>query len=355
MKNEKQSWNPVLNKFLEIKQTFINTFGKEMLWEYPDSDSPAEETCLEYWVRLLDIPEYTTLLKPLQINEKDNKLLIRYANFWSAVEVENEKDEKVTAANFWDVYDGFYRECRSVVLDSINDCLIITPFKKFRNLNEAEECSLEVVQELIKNASCIEISEKLDGSMQCARYYEGDYLLTGAQAVDVNNSWRLQDGYELLDSLPGYKNMLEDYPEDTHIFESITMRDAHVVKYTKDQEGLYLIGIRNVHTGKEASYAEVLARAKEYNIPSTKVFTKTLDEVLSELDDKQSNEAEGFVVNIDGFKIKIKYNDYCQMHRVLGELSSINLVIKQIADNTFDDFISMELRTRYEDQHFSLL
>jgi len=176
--------------------------------------------------------------------------------------------------------------------------------------------------------------------MQSARYYEESYLLTGSQRVDVNKSWRLQDGYDLLESLPGYYEMLKDNPEDTHIFESITMKDAHVVKYTKDQEGLYLIGIRNVNTGEEASYAEVLARAKKYNIPSTKVFTKTLDEVLSELDDKQSNEAEGFVLNIDGFKVKIKYNDYCQMHRILDKISSINLVIKQIADGTFDDFIS---------------
>lgn len=61
---------------------------------------------------------------------------------------------------------------------------------------------------------------------------------------------------------------------------------------------------------------------------------------MSELDDKKSDEAEGFVVNIDGFKVKIKYNDYTYIHKALSKLSSINLVIRSIADDKYDDLLS---------------
>lgn len=48
----------------------------------------------------------------------------------------------------------------------------------------------------------------------------------------------------------------------------------------------------------------------------------------------------GWVVNIDGRKVKIKCDDYVSLHRMLDKLSSVNLIIESIADNKFDDLIS---------------
>lgn len=134
--------------------------------------------------------------------------------------------------------------------------------------------------------------------------------------------------------------MLKDFPNETFVFEYISQKDAHVVKYSKEQEGLYLIGIREVITGTERPYCIVHRFAKAFNIPTAIIFDKTLDEVVSELDEKKSSEAEGFVLNIDGFKVKIKYNDYVNMHKVLSSISSINLIIKSIADGNFDDVLA---------------
>ena len=142
--------------------------------------------------------------------------------------------------------------------------------------------------------------------------------------------------------------MLQDYPDYTFIFEYISVKDAHVVKYTKEQEGLYLISIRDVNTGKEFDYKTVISFAEKYNIPTTKIFNKTLSQAMLELDDKTSDEAEGFVINIDGYKVKLKYNDYCQIHRILSKTASANVVIKSIADGTYDDLIS-KLPMAYHD------
>ena len=92
----------------------------------------------------------------------------------------------------------------------------------------------------------------------------------------------------------------------------------------------------------------MLDYAKKYNVKTTTLFVdKTLDEIMESLDDYKSNEKEGFVLNIDNFMVKIKYNDYVAMHKILSQISSINLIIKAIGDGIFDDFIS-KIPTSYK-------
>ena len=107
-----------------------------------------------------------------------------------------------------------------------------------------------------------------------------------------------------------------------------------------ENPGLYLTGIRDNETGREYTYEKVLKIADEYKIPSPIKFNKTLDEILNELDAKKAAEAEGFVLNIDGLKVKVKYNDYVKIHRASIEGGRMNSVIKALADGTFDDFYS---------------
>lgn len=344
------SWNPVLNKFIEIKNEYKRRFGY-ITYYYTEGTTSETKTCIERWVEELNgiepfdqYSEYADLLSCLELNQHDNFLLIRYGRYSNIYdnEVENSGDD------FWDRYNGFYRECRSVVMDIVNDCLVLSPFKKFFNINEREKTSLDNIQNKITKAKTVEFSDKLDGSMQSATWYNGEIVMAGSQAINPANSWRLQDGYKMICELPGYELMLKDHPNATFIFEYISLKDAHVVKYTKEQEGLYLIGIRSNTTGMEFSYKAVIETAKMYNIPTTEVFDKTLGQLMNELDDKSSDEAEGFVINIDGYRVKLKYNDYVHIHRALTKLSSINLIIRSIADGQYDDLLA-KLPMAYHD------
>ena len=338
------SWNPVLNKFIEIKNEYQNKFGY-IEYNYTEGYTDETETCLERWVSELKNPEYDDLLSCLELNQHENMLLIRYGRYSNIYDGEVE----ASGEDLWDRYDGFYRECRSIVIDVVNDCIILSPFSKFFNINELEETSLENIQKRIDNANTIEFSDKLDGSMQSARWYNNKIIMAGSQAINPANSWRLQDGYRMLNENPRYKEMLKKNPNFTFIFEYISLKDAHVVKYTKEQEGLYLIGIRNVLDGRECNYKSVIDIANKFNIPTTKLFDKTLEQVMSELDDKSSDEAEGFVINIDGYKVKLKYNDYVHIHKALSKLSSVNLIIRSIADDKYDDLLA-KLPVAYHDQ-----
>lgn len=324
------SWNVVLNKFIEIKNRYIKEFGESNLWDYHDV------SCLEYWVEKLDDDGLRKLIAPLQLNEFNNMLLIRYGMFSNATDGESE----VNYMSFWDMYDGFYMECRSLVIDIINEKIVLCPFRKFRNMNECEETKEENIAERIKHASCVEFTNKLDGSMQSARWYDGRIVMSGSQSLNPELSFRLADGYHMLLSHQNYVDFLKDYCGYTAIFEYISLKDQHIVKYNSEDEGLYLIGLRNVNTGTELNYTDVIGLAEKYGLRTTNKFDTCLNDVIGSLDDKKSDEAEGFVINIDGFKVKVKYNDYVNMHRVLSAISSTNLVIKSIADGTYDDLFS---------------
>lgn len=333
------TWNPVYNFVLEVKKQYQEKFGNigYSIHSIKDKNNYTKElTCLEKWVNDLGIQKYIDIIEPLQINQLGTKLLIRYGRYSDVFGGENE----ITNDNFWDIYDGFYKECRSVVIDVKAEEIVLSPFKKFRNLNECEENNIEIITEKIKNAKSLEITNKLDGSMQSARVYHDNIIMSGSQAIDMNNSWRLRDGQGILMCQQNYVYMLKENQEYTFIFEYITLKDAHVVNYKQEDEGLYLLGMRNAYTGEQLSYKQVKEYADKYNIKMTQIFDKTFDEVLSDINKYKSYEMEGYVLNIDGHLIKIKCDDYVQIHRILSNISSINLIIKHIADNTFDDLIS---------------
>lgn len=322
------SWNIVLNKFVEIKNRFIQHFGINKLWEYTSG------TCLEYWIKMLEDGELVKLIEPLKLNEFNNMLLIRYGI------VLDDCEENGVKKTFWELYGGFYMECRSIVIDIVKDRIVLCPFRKFNNLGAYEETSIENVKRRIAEAKCIEFSNKLDGSMQSARWYDGLLVMSGSMSLNPESSFRLEDGYRMIERQSNYMNFIKEYDGYTAIFEYISPKDPHVVKYADNMQGMYLIGVRNVDTGEELCYRDVIKIAKDYNLLTTETFDTDLNQVLSSLDSKKSSEAEGFVLNIDGFKVKIKYNDFVQIHGILSKMSSPNTIIQSIAEDTFDDLIS---------------
>lgn len=343
------SWNPVLNKFIEIKGEYCDKIGIPT-YGYKTGYTDKSESCLERWIlelrnkhpECVKYKEYEDMFHYLELNQYENLLLIRYARYSNVYDGEVD----VSGDDLWDRFDGFYRECRSVVIDVEKDCIALCPFKKFFNVNELEETSVENIQRRIAIAKTVEFSDKLDGSMQSARWYNGRIIMSGSQALDQNKSWRLEDGYRMVEESSGIKTLLKTFPDYTFIFEYISLPDAHVVKYDKKDEELYLIGMRSVDTGIELSYSVVTELARTFDVRTTKIFNKTFDSVMAELDDKSSSEAEGFVINIDGYKVKVKYNDYVFIHKALSKLSSINLIIRSIADDKYDDLLS-KLPTAY--------
>ena len=291
-------------------------------------------------VESLNSPTYSDMFAPIQTVEDGDLILFRYGRYTDVLndEVEDFGDAWET---FWLKFNGLYRELRSIVIDVKRMEVALYPFDKFFNINELPETSEEEIIRRIENATeSVEFSDKLDGSMVSARYYGGRIVLTGSKSLDPEQSWRLKENYRMVKNNSNLNRLITENPQYTLIFESITKADAHVVKYEDDQMGMHLIGIRDMRDYSIRPYSEVIKLANQYGVQTTTVFDKRIEEIMSSLDDKTSDEAEGFVANIDGFMVKIKYSAYCKMHGILGKLSSINLILQSIAEGTIDDLYS---------------
>lgn len=308
-------WNNAFTYTMEIKRTYLNRFGE------------IKEYNLKKWIEELNIEEYNRFAECVSLNHREDKpwVLIKY----SLLTVDR---------SMWEDKNSVYRECRSVVINLKDEELVLVPFRKFFNLDEVAENQLEVILKKIENAKSVEISNKLDGSMQQARYYQGEFVMSGSSALETKNSFRLEEGYEFLKE--NYRRMLKDYPDLTFIFEYISMRDQHVVKYTEADQGLTMIGARNVYTGAILSYKQLKAFKDIYGVSVVDLETGTLEEMLEKTKTYRSDEKEGWVINIDGHLVKLKVEDYVKVHKLLSQVSSPNVIIEAIGDGYYDDLFS---------------
>jgi hypothetical protein len=317
---------------------------KSKLGIYP---SVGESTdTVRYWIDDLervgfDVSEYRDIISGIEITQFGNLALFHYADFSVIYGDWNPED-------YWNAYGGIYRTCRSTVIDLSNGETVIKPFDKFFNIGELPETSIDIVEGLIGSAKEIEISNKLDGSIFCVSNrivsdYRGSYTETNfctSQSLNPETSWHLAMGIDLYRKDTAIQDLISNLPlKTTLMFEMITKEDAHVVYYPAEMYGLHLIGVRTA-SGDLMKYSEVLALAKKYGVKTTEVFDKTFSEVFSSLDEKKSDEAEGFVIRIDDKYFKLKYNDYVQVHKTINRLVSASGVIEAFRDGKIDDLIS---------------
>ena len=308
--------------------------------------NPEDIDPLRPWhqMSLADMEVVDSVLKYSHLNEF---LLIRYDEIalWSCRALERLDD-------FWTAYNGLLQECRSPVVNIDTMDYAMLPFAKFRNLNEGAEYSLNAVKRRIERGTTVEFSEKLDGSMIQMRYLgstlpEKDnrfwhgLMMATSGSLYPGLAMQLQHVLEFMKREgERIERLVKAHPDSTFLFEWIDSRDEHMVRYG-DQRGLFLIGIRNVESGKLSDYRTVIEMAERYGIPTTRLFSLSFDEALSSLESMKGSEQEGYVLNIDGFLVKIKCPDFLDLMRAANISSSFNTIVKYAADGTVDDFISM--------------
>lgn len=321
-----------MDTIIGIKRDFIGRFGEDALYDY------TEGNCLAHWVNSLGNPLYQRMLAELTVTEHDRMMLLHYGY-----------PHDIDGVQYYEAFDGLLAECRSVVIDVDGECLVLTPFRKFMNINECPSTSMDAIRERLSRATVVEFSDKMDGSMQSARFHDGRLVMSGSRSLDRSKSLRLERGYSFIESHGNYMDMLRDNPDLTFVFEYIFDDDPHVVDYSGRDQGLYLIGIRDIRDGREYHYHEVLDMAERYGVMSTSMETMGLDEALEHLRTVQGNEKEGFVMNIDGFRVKLKSDDYVFLNKVSWKIYEEENILNAIKNGTFDDVISkLPPKTRAE-------
>lgn len=343
MNIEKKSWNPFLNLVIELKKRCKE---KNIPLTYERNKIALNETCINRWLKELNDSEMNAYFSGIKLWENQDNEVIAHYNSYFTFHYDDEEQTEGSYADFFNVFDGLYMECRGITIDPENEEIVCCPYKKFFNLNENEMTMYDDIVVKIQNAKKVEFTDKKDGSLITASFYNGKIRISGSSCNEPTISNVVKNSIKYIDENENYQDMIKNYPDYTFIFEHIfPVIDPHVVKYEKN--GLFLTGIRNNKTGEEYMYDFVKTIADEYGVKITEIIDSNLDSILASLDSKKSTEAEGFVMNIDGYKVKIKYNDYIAIHSILNSIQTVEnrgfsnkRIFEIINDGTFDDVIS---------------
>lgn len=355
-------WNNALLFFVKLNDFYKEYFSDDIKNYKEDllklQEKVFEDFCIEHKeLQDLDLDTYFSVAD-VNLDRTLDKMTIYDVLFFTRILNTSQRDEFVlfkydglayyneplieTKSEFF-IYDKLLRNFRGIVLNIDEKELVSTPFDKFANVNEygwEEENDLDIIIKEFANASLIEESNKLDGSLQSARYYNGEVFLSGSGCIIPEISPSLKEGLEWIKQQPNYIQMLKENPNDTHIFEWISLADAHIVAYTGEQKGHYLIGIRNTLTGEQLTYQEVIERAQKYDIKTTELYTKTLDEIIDDCQKLKGVEKEGYVIRLDNHFVKMKCDDYITIAGILKEASSMNIIIKCFCRDQVDDLLA---------------
>lgn len=200
-------------------------------------------------------------------------------------------------------YESFWNEttqtCRGLIVDKDNN-IVSRCFRKFFNYSEVKDQA----NNYLSNNS-YSVYEKVDGSLGIS------YFVKNKPYISTRGSFESCQAKKATQILSNKKIKLDQ--KLTYLFEIVYPENTIVVNYGK-KEDLILIGVIETETGKEIDIHE--------NFFGFNVCEKIYCDSIENLDKNKSN-FEGYVVKFeDGFRFKIKLEDYVRLHKLLFGLSS---------------------------------
>lgn len=232
-------------------------------------------------------------------------------------------------AQFDRIWDAVTNVCRGLICSG--DEVVARGFNKFHNLNteyvpETHEANLP------QDAPPL-VTKKLDGSMGVVYQYDDKWWVATRGSFDSDQA-RWATAF-LRKHIEGHGPLSWGYGAIafTPVCEIIFSSNRIVVDY--DFEGLVLLSMMNVATGREASREIVEQYASMNGLPVVERFTKSLAECAAE---DNPNE-EGYVLTYsNGVKVKVKFAEYVRLHRILTGLNpkAIWELLAKTASNAVD-------------------
>ena len=205
-------------------------------------------------------------------------------------------------------WDNITKSCRGLILDKDGN-VIAKSFDKFFNLEEHST-------EEIPNED-FEVYEKLDGSLGILFWYQGKWILASKGSFVSEQALK---GKQILNS----KYSVEPIPKGyTTLLEIIYPENRIVCNYGDDEVLVVLSMISNA-TGKELDYDSLLKINEETGLPVVKKYDGIQDyKIIKSL---ISKDREGYVVRFrNGFRVKIKGEEYVRLHRILTGFSNVDI------------------------------
>jgi T4 RnlA family RNA ligase len=231
------------------------------------------------------------------------------------------------------VWNDWTLACRGLIMDKDYN-IVARPFQKFFNLEELNltpspsPAKRGVFDEIFTPLSAgeglgvrfspnesFEVYEKMDGSLgvlywidnQCFIATRGSFVSEQAQvATEILHS-QYAEVIPLLDK------------SKTYLFEIIYPENRIVLDYGNERK-LVLLAIIDTQTGIEVETFHETPSHKHF-FPIVKRYDGLND--LSKLKELEEENKEGFVVKFkDGHRLKVKFDEYQRLHRIVTQISN---------------------------------
>lgn len=232
---------------------------------------------------------------------------------------------KTTYENTWNDYS---MACRGLVIDADGN-VIARPFIKFKNYEQHDPSEIDLDEEY-------EIYEKMDGSLGILFYYE----VTKEWMLATRGSFQSDQAVEGMKILKD-KNFNWDFlaKEYTYLWEIIYPSNRIVVNYNGLVD-MSLLAIINTKTGGEVSHkamtsvhGDYFSVVKKYELPKVNN--------LGDLRVHEISNKEGFVLKFkNGFRVKVKFIEYCRLHRIVTGITSVNIWESLMNSDSLDELIN---------------
>ena len=215
------------------------------------------------------------------------------------------------------VWNDVTVQCRGLILDKDMN-VVARPFRKFFNLSEHDPSEIP--------SAGFEVFEKMDGSMGILYWHEDKPYLATRGSFD---SVQARKGTEILHAR--YTSSFDRLDRSkTYIFEIIYPENRIVCDYG-DREDLVLLAVMDNETGEDHDLADI-------GFPIVKRYDGMTDmgEILAEKD----AEREGYVIRFrNGFRVKVKFEEYCRLHKILTQVSNKTIWDYMSTGKDFDELL----------------
>lgn len=233
------------------------------------------------------------------------------------------------------VASAIRRECRGLVFCNKTGKIIRRAFHKFFNVSQKEETQPDLIDLNVPHV----VLEKLDGSMISPfRDYNGK-IWWGTKMVAPDFHETVE---KFVSTRPEYTVLFNhlDRAGYSPIFEYVAPTNRIVVEYK--EENLILTGVRCKNYGVYIEHSIMVEDAKHFGVPVVKTHDSRGDIFHLMQHTAKLEGEEGYVVCFaNDYKVKIKADQYVQIHKAREKILFDRHIVAMILDQTIDDVKSL--------------
>lgn len=204
-------------------------------------------------------------------------------------------------------WNDITKMCRGLVYDEEGN-VVVYCMGKFYNHSEADGIPVYEKGKL----GPYTIYNKMDGSLIQVAKWKGNLIVTSS------GSFQSTQAVKATELIQPFVDKIKE--GRTYIFEYIAPSNRIVIDYG-DKVSLTLLAVRDTGTGEEYDIS-----LEDDSFEKVESVDKTLEEVEAELSIAEYINKEGYIaLFVDGSRVKLKYDRYCELHKVISGLNELSV------------------------------